>query len=122
MYLYILIACLLASLIYKLIQCAFPHQKDHPATSFIESCQYYDCKYGKCLGLRKKGTLEGKWTGAFVLCAKLNDKTISALYENNKEIIYTDDNWRVHAQIYHKCISEDWEPMSRSDITKTARI
>lgn len=74
------------------------------------------------LGLRKPGTEEGTWTGAWVAGKDENGKVVAAVFEDNMDYIANDLAWKLVISQKNKFEEDGWQPMTREDIRKTAGI
>lgn len=89
---------------------------------FLKKNKKYNCKQGICYGLRKQDTHHGTWTGAYVCCILKDENIISAYFENETESIITYDTWSEYKNDYNRLLTDDWLPMGRYDIKRTANI
>lgn len=75
------------------------------------------------IGLRKPGTEEGKWTGAFVAGAgDFWGPATAGYFVNGLEYIAHHDSYLPVLRERHRLLNEGWKPMTREDMTATAGI
>lgn len=75
------------------------------------------------IGLRKPGTKEGTWTGAYVAGAEsLLGPIFEAVFEDGKDFVAAHRSWFPVYRAKAEFIKQGWKPMTRQDIRKTSGI
>lgn len=75
------------------------------------------------LGMRKPGTPEGSWTGAYVGCVEhISKPFVSGVFKDNCDYIAYHSTCVPVLLVVLQCWRNGWKPMTREDIHKTAGI
>lgn len=73
------------------------------------------------IGVRKAGTEEGTWTGAYVI-ARFEIFTTAALFQDGMDFINNDLTWAEALKSRDELVEQGWVTMTNSDIEKTSGI
>lgn len=83
--------------------------------------KFYLIKYP--VGMRKPGTEEGSWTGAYVGCAEtIYTPCVSGFFKDGLDYIGEHSTWFPVLFHIYSCWRKGWKPMTKEDINKTAGI